>query len=129
MDGEQYDLDFGSRKFCVVVPLDSDFPNLWGAITYEPWVSRPRSPEEQRLARFLALNKENTRLADLGRDGEGARAEAAVNAELEAAFLDNIECDSWRLVDCRGQERPILCPILRGDGELVWRWDPGREGA
>ena len=21
---------------------------------------------------------------------------------------------------------PILCPIFRGDGEIVWRWNPGR---
>jgi hypothetical protein len=122
VDGERYDLYFGSLKVGVVTPTDSDFPNLWGTITYEPWLAQPPSPEAVRLARFVALNQESTRLVDLEDEVDTGREQAAVNAELEAGFMDYIESQEWRLVDRRGRELPILCPILRGDGDLVWRW-------
>ena len=126
MDSERYDLYFGSLKVGTVTQTDSDFPNLWGTIAYEPWVSSPPSPEEERFARFVALNKESTRLVDMEHEVDTSREQAAVNTELEAGFMDFVESEEWRLVDRRGRVLPILCPILRGDGDLVWRWDPGR---
>jgi hypothetical protein len=126
VDGERYDLYFGSLKLGVVTQSDSDFPNLWGTMAYEPWLSSPPSPEAVRLARFVALNKESTRLVDLEDQADTSREQAAVNAELEAGFMDYVESEDWWLVDRRCRKLAILCPILRGDGDLVWRWDPAR---
>jgi hypothetical protein len=127
VDDERYDLYFGSLKVGVVTETDGDFPNLFGTIVYEPWVSSPQSPEEERLARFVALNKKSTRLMDIGDHVEVACEREAVNAELEAGFTDyNVWSEKWWLVDRGGRKLPVLCPILRGDGDLVWRWDPRR---
>jgi hypothetical protein len=127
VDGERYELYFGSLKVGVVTETDSDFPNLWGTIAYEPWVCSPQSPEEGRLARYVALNKESTRLMDMGDAVDVACERAAINAELEAGYTDDYVLSvEWWLVDRGGQKVPILCPILRGDGDLVWRWDPRR---
>lgn len=126
MDGERFDLFFGPLRVGVVTQVDSDFPNLWGAVTYDPALSEPQSPEAARLARFVALNKESTRLLDMEHERDSSRERAAVDAQLEADYLDCVESEEWRLVDARGRDLPILCPILRGDGEIVWRWDPGR---
>ena len=123
---ERYDLYFGSLKVGTVAHTDSDFPNLWGTITYEPWLSAPQTPEAIRFARFVALNKESTRLVDMEDQVDTSREQAAVNTELEAGFMDVVESEGWRLVDDCSRELPILCPILRGDGDLVWRWDPSR---
>lgn len=126
MDGERYHLHFGPLRIGVVTESDRDFPNLWGTITYEPWVSGPLSPEEERLARFVALNKESIRLLDMESDIGTSPEQAGVNAELAASYMDYVESAEWKLVDGRGRDLPILCPILRGDSELVWRWNPGR---
>ncbi len=126
MDGECYDLFFGSLKVGFVTRTDSDFPNLWGTVAYEPWVSQPHSPAEQRFAQFAALNKETTRLVDMGHEVDVSREQEAVSAELEAGFMDYVESEDWWLVDRHGRRLPILCPVLRGDSDLVWRWDPRR---
>jgi hypothetical protein len=125
--GDRFDLYLGPLKVGVVTRTDSDFPNLWGSIAYESWVSQPQSPAEQRFAKFAALNKESTRLVDMGQQGEDSSELAAVSAELEAGFMGYVESEDWWLVDRSGRKLPILCPILRGDGDLVWRWDPARK--
>ena len=43
--------------------------------------------------------------------------------QLEA-FNDYIETDDLVLVAESGKRLPILCPILRHGGEIVWRWNP-----
>jgi hypothetical protein len=126
MGSERFDLYFGSLKVGVVTKTESDFPNLWGSISYDPALSTPPSPEAVRLSRFVALNKESTRLVDMEQDQDTSRAQTAVNGELEAGYMDYVESEEWRLVDARGRELPILCPIFRGDGEIVWRWNLGR---
>jgi hypothetical protein len=124
VDGERYDLYFESRKVGTVTLTDSDFPNLWGVLACEPWVLAPRSPEEQRFSRFVELNKESTRLLYAEDEVDNSREQAVVDAELAAGYMDLVESDDWRLVDRGGRELPILCPILRRDGEIVWRWNP-----
>ncbi len=124
MADQRYDLYFGSLKVGVVTQTDSDFPNLWGSITYEPTVLKRQSAETSRLARFVELNRESTRLADLEDQQEASREQEAVSAELEANFMDYVESEDWLLIDERGRELPILCPILRDPGEIVWRWNP-----
>jgi hypothetical protein len=125
MKGERYDLHFGSLRVGVVTQTDSDFPNLWGAIVYDAALVKPRAGKAARFAKFLALNRESTRLVDMEHEHDTSREQAAINAELEG-FADYIESQDWHLVDERGRELPILCPIFRGDGEIVWRWDPDR---
>jgi hypothetical protein len=126
VDGERYDLFFGSLKVGLVTQTGSDFPNVSGTIAYEPWLSSPQAPEAVRFARFVALNKESTRLVDMEHEVDTFREQAAINAELEAGFMDYVESEEWRLIDRSGRELPILCPVLHGDGDLVWRWDPRR---
>jgi hypothetical protein len=121
MQQNQYELYFGAMKIGVIDQIDSDFPNLWGKITYDPALSEPRSEAGARLLRFVALNQESIRLAELEKEQESER-EKAVNDELAADFNDLIESEDWRLIDAHGQAHPILCPILRDSGEIVWRW-------
>jgi hypothetical protein len=42
---ERYNLYFGTLKVGTVTQTNSDFPNLWGTVVYEPWVSGPQSPD------------------------------------------------------------------------------------
>jgi hypothetical protein len=118
-----YDLYLGSMKIGRVIKEDSDFPNLWGRITYDEALSRPRTPEEKRFARFLELEQESIRLVDLEHEQEVSSEQEAVDAQLEA-YQDYIETDDWFLVDERGNKLLIMCPILRYDGGIVWRWNP-----
>ena len=94
---------------------DSDFPNLWGTIIYEPWLSAPLTPEAIRFARFVALNKESTRLVDMEDQVVSSREQEVVNAELEAEFMDVVESEGWRLVDdcSRGVADPVSHPPRR----------------
>lgn len=124
MNGERYDLYFGSLKAGVVIQSDSDFPNLWGEFIDDPALAEGKTPELSRFARFLALNRECTRLMDL--EEESPALEEA-NVELETDYADFIESDDWRLVDLQGRELPILVPLLRGPAEIVWRWNPHRD--
>jgi hypothetical protein len=124
MAGERYDLHFGSLKVGIITQTNSDFPNLWGDISYDPVVSKPQSEEAARIAKFLELNSESTRLVDLEDRQNTSPEQEVVNAELEANYKDYIESENWHLIDERGHELPILCPILRGASEIVWRWNP-----
>jgi hypothetical protein len=89
-------------------------------------LSEPQAEEAARLARFVELNRESTRLLDLEDKQDTSREQKLVNAELEANYLDYIESEDWHLVDKRGRKLPILCPLLRGSGEIVRRWNPSR---
>lgn len=126
MDGEQYDLYFGFLKVGGVTQSHSDFPNLWGSVAYEPWLSSPRSPVEEHLVRFVALSEESSRLIEVEHEVDNSREQAVVDAEMEAKYMDLIESEEWWLVDREGREMPILCPIF-SEGGLVWAWDPGRK--
>ena len=123
MKGQRYDLVFGSLNVGVVTQTDSDFPNLWGEITYDPALENPQTPEAIRFAKFVALNKESTRLVDTEHEQDVSRELAAVTTELEG-YTDYIESEDWYLIDAGGRRLPIICPILRGSSEIVWRWDP-----
>jgi hypothetical protein len=124
MNGDGYDLYFGALKVGAVTETDSDFPNLWGDIVYETAFSEPQSGEMARLAKFVALNRESTRLADLEDEQDTTHEQEVVNAELEA-YADYVESADWHLIEQGGRELPILCPIFRGPGEVVWRWGLG----
>ena len=126
MDGDRYDLYFGALKVGVVTRTDSDFPNLWGTIACELWLSSPRSREEERLVRYFALDRECNRLLEVEHEVDNFREQAAIIAEIEAEFMDVVESEEWRLVDGGGGELPILCPGFHDDGGLVWRWGSGR---
>ncbi len=121
----RYDLFFGTQKVGVVTDVDSDFPNLWGRIVYDESLSDPRTDEGARLARFVELNRESIRLIDIEHERDVSQELAALNTELEG-YNDFIETDRWRLIDESGKEHPILVPIFRPGGEIVWRWDPSR---
>jgi hypothetical protein len=122
MHGQRYDLVFGSLKVGVVIQTASDFPNLWGDIEYDPALAKSRSPEVARFVRFVTLNRESTRLVDIEDEQDVSRELAEVNAELEG-YTDYIESEDWYLIDADGRRFAIMCPILRGSGEIVWRWD------
>lgn len=124
MKGDRYVLYFGSLRLGVVTEADSDFPNLWGDIDLDPALADPRTAEVARLARFVALDREATRLADVEGEHDSRRAEEAVSDELDAHDSDLIESAAWHLVDEHGRKSPILCPIMRWPAEIVWRWNP-----
>jgi hypothetical protein len=130
MDGEIYDLFFGTLKVGVLTKIDSDFPNTWGMITYDPGIEQPKSPEALRLARFIELMKAWMQLIKFENEShqENSNEQEVVNTELEAQFIDIIESDEWKLVRSDGRELPILCPTFHkmDEGELdevVWRWN------
>ena len=87
------------------------------------------TPDEIRLARYVALNKESTRLIDREDIEDNAEEKARIDAESMNHFLDIIESEDWFLVDHNDQRHPILGPIFRNDDEIVWRWNPQRMGA
>jgi hypothetical protein len=128
MDGGRFDLYFGPLKVGVVIQTDSDFPNLWGALAVDPSLSEQASAEAARLLEFIALDRESSRLRDLEDEGdtspERERQCEALEAKLSDRFGDFIETDRWHLVDENGRVLKILCPVLRCDGEIVWRWNP-----
>ena len=126
MKGDRYNLHFGSLKLGMVTETDSDFPNLWGDIVYDRSLAEPRTDELFRLARFVALNREATRLTDLEDEPSMGAGQESVIAERDTQYTDYIESDDWHLIDEQGRELPILCPILRGTAEIVWRWNPGQ---
>jgi hypothetical protein len=101
MGGNRFDLCFGSLKVGVVTQTDSDFPNLWGSLTYDPALANPQSAEVARLAKFVALNRESTRLVDMEYETDTSREQEVVNAELEAHYADYLESEDWHLSCCR----------------------------
>ncbi len=121
----QYDLHFRDIRVGAVTENDRDFPNLWGDIEFDAAISQPISKEEARLARFIELNRESIRLADTEDQQDVTGELNVVDKQLEA-FSDYIESDDWMLVDESGKTLPILVPIFRHDGEIVWRWNPDK---
>ncbi len=126
MVGKRYELYFGSLRVGVVTQTASDFPNLWGDLAYDRSVLERQSEEAARFCKFVELNHESTRLVDLEDKQDTSREQEAVSAELVAHYMDYVESEEWHLLDEGGRKLPILCPILNGSGEIVWRWNPGR---
>ncbi|MCB9927781.1 MAG: hypothetical protein H6822_36965 [Planctomycetaceae bacterium] len=118
----RYELHFRDFKIGDVIEDDTDFPNLWGRIAYNDSLKCPTSEEQTRLVRFIELNQDSIRLVDLESEQDVSHDLDAINKELEA-FTDYIETDDWLLIADNGKRLPILCPILRHDGEIVWRWN------
>lgn len=114
------DLDVGR-----VIEIDRDFPNIWGTIARCDWLADPKSDHEKRVARFFELDGESLRLTELKDEGEDSGELDQINARLED-YLDLIESDDWYLLDESSAKRYILCPSIRHDGEIVWRWNPRR---
>ena len=126
MGDDRLDLYFGPLRVGAVTQVGEDFPSLGGYITYDPSLANPPSAEVARLARFIALNRESTRLEDLEDESDLPQGAEGVNAELETHYMGYIESVDWRFVDGGGRELPILCPIFHENNEIVWRWDAGR---
>jgi hypothetical protein len=123
MNGESYILYFGSLRVGIVTQTDCDFPNLWGEIEYDPALAEPETFELARLSRFIALNCESTRLLDLEDEEDTDLEQQAISGELDTHYSEFVEAVHWHLIDSQGHDLPILCPILRNAGEIVWRWN------
>ena len=123
----RYELYFRDVKIGDVTEDDADFPSLRGTINYDASMTRPSTEEQQRLARFLELNRYSFRLVDVEHEQDVAAEFDAANKELEA-FDYYIESDEWLLIAISGERLPILCPFLRHDGGIVWRWNPKQMG-
>ncbi len=127
MDWDRFDLFFGPMKVGVVFLCDADFPNLWGNIVVDSAVSDPATAEAMRLARFIALNRESTRLMELMDEAGPSPGQEAVDAELAEIGGNFDDSEDWCLVNVLGHRLPILCPVFRDDDEIVWRWNSGAE--
>ena len=125
MPDERYELYFGTRRVGAVTLRDSDFPNLWGSIAYDASITRPKSPEDRRMARFVELSIESMRLLMSDEDEDEDDDINPVDAELERDFSDLVDTNNWRLIDAQGKVEPILCPAFHPDDEIVWRWSVG----
>jgi hypothetical protein len=121
-----FSLFLGDCRIGRVAYEDSDFPNVWGRLTVDETLAQPTTPTAQRIARFLELNRAGIRLVDVENERDVSAELAEINRQLES-FNDYVETDDWRLVDDEGQVHPILCPIVRDGGEIVWRWNPRGE--
>ena len=126
MSQEKYHLYFGDLKVGMVVKKASDFPNLWGAITYSEWLSDPQTPEEIRVAEFLELNRKSIYLIDVEQERDVSVDIAKINQQLND-YLDLVETDAWYLLDESSHKHLILCPIFRHGNEVVWRWNLKRD--
>jgi hypothetical protein len=124
MHGDQFDLYFGPIKGGAVTETGGDPPDVQGMIVYDLALSGAQSADAVRLVKFIALTKESERLAIMKHDPETAEYGVAVNAALEAKYLDIFESDQWRLIDKHGRVLPVLYPIFRKNGEIVWVWSP-----
>jgi hypothetical protein len=117
----QYELYFGALKIGNVFEDDRDFPSWFGRITYAPSFEQSESELARRLARFIGLSFESIALIDANQEGS---PELADLLREEAAFNDVADSKAWHLIDELGSVIPILCPVLRRDGGIVWRWNP-----
>ena len=124
MSGERYELYFGTRRVGAVTQLDSDFPNLWGSIVYDASITRPQTPEDQRMARYVELSIESMRLmmGDTYVEDDDDDESNPFEAEIDRDFMDLVETNDWRLIDAQGKVEPILFPVFHPDDEIVWRW-------
>jgi hypothetical protein len=125
MDWDRFDLFYGSTKVGVVFLVDGDDPDLLGNIVNDSAVSNPATAEAMRLARFIALSRESARLLDEMDEPGPTPEQEAIDAELEEAGRSFVDSDDWCLVNVLGCRLPILCPLFRGEDEIVWRWNPG----
>lgn len=119
----RYKLYFRRVLIGDVVESDSDFPNVYGVISFADSVTHPASVEDSRVARFLDLSRESTRLVNAEHDRDVSIELRAVNLAL-IAFNEYIFSNDWRLVDESGEALPILCPMVHDSDEIVWRWNP-----
>jgi hypothetical protein len=119
----QYDLYLATLKIGRVSEDGRDFPNLWGWLEYEQLMRKPTTAIECRVAKFLELGIEEMKLVDVEHEKDVSREIAAHNVQMEQ-YRDLIESDDWFLIDENGVKSPILCPILREGGNIVWRWRP-----
>lgn len=106
-----------------VIDDDSDFPNLWGRISYDESLLHPQTEEQRRLAKFVELDRQSMQLIDIEHERDVSQELTAIIAQMEQ-YQDYIESDDWHLIDDQGAKHPILCPVLREGGEIVWRWNP-----
>lgn len=118
----QYALCLREIKIGIVTENDCDFPNLMGTIIFDESLTQLSSGEGKRLARFLELNKESSRLVGIEHEQDVSIELATVNKQLED-YIDYIDTQDWILITDNGKELPILCPIFHTNGEIVWRWD------
>ena len=118
-----YDLFFRKLKVGVVTYVDSDFPRMFGAISFERSVVKPASDDAIRLARFIELCREQTRLIDVMDKQDVTKELDENNATMTENYLDLMETNDWMLIDENGKILPILCPIFSDDGKIVWYWN------
>src|SRR5262249_32939397 len=85
-------------------------------------LGKPKSALLRRFVKFILLNRESTRLIDVEDEKDVSAEIATVNTELED-YRDIIESEDWYLEDESGRRVAIMSPILRGESEIVWRWD------
>jgi hypothetical protein len=126
MDDDCFDLSFGSLKVGEVTLTASDFPNLWGKIAYDSAHAEQQSPELARFNQFLELDRQSMKLIDVEHERDVSEELSAINAQLKS-YRDYIDSADWYLIDKRGRKLPILCPVLRDNGEIVWRWGSPEE--
>tara|TARA_B110000495_G_C22522365_1_gene318460 strand:- start:89 stop:472 length:384 start_codon:yes stop_codon:yes gene_type:complete len=118
----QHELRFGTTTVGLVTQTDADFPNVWGEIVLDESLESSACEETTRMAEFIRLNRECTRLADIEHEQDVSTELDAVNQQLES-YNDYIETSDWVLVSTDSETVGVMCPIFRDDGELVWRWN------
>ena len=120
----QHKLKFGNTLVGMVTLTDADFPNVWGDIVLDGSLTNTACAETMRMAEFIRLNRECTRLADIEHEQDVSAELDAVNRHLES-YNDYIETNNWVLISPNSEVVRIMCPMFRDDGELVWRWNHG----
>lgn len=120
----QHELKFGNTLVGLITLTDADFPNVWGEIVLDGSLVNPACAERTRMAEFIRLNRECTRLADIEHEQDVAYQLDAVNKQLEC-YSDYIGTNDWVLISPDSETAGIMCPIFRDDNELVWRWNHG----
>ena len=127
MDFDRFTLFYGPMEIGTVFQVEGYFSDQWGHIALGRALVDPQTAEAMRLAQFIALNRESTRLWENSEPDELSAEKEAVTAELEAIGHGLFDSEDWCLVNILGHRLPILCPVFRDEDEIEWQWNSGTE--
>lgn len=100
----------------------NDFPNLFGDIAFSSEYLTSNSSKVRRIRDYLNLQAQSVELVEVENEKDVEKELNEMNAKLDQ-YMDMVETNGWCLISDKGEQLPILSPIIRTDGEVTWRWN------